>query len=229
MREIVLDTETTGLSPESGDRIVEIACLELKNHVSTENYYQVYINPEREMSAGSIHITGITTEFLMDKPLFKEVAKDFLEFIQDSTLIIHNAKFDVNFLNHELNVLHNFNYAIEMERCIDTLEIARQKYPGSPNNLDALCKRFDIDKSKRTKHGALIDCELLAAVYLELIGGAQCSLFATNKYESLSETLQKKRETPKPYRAFPATKEEKDLHKSFLEKDIKNYIWKFKE
>lgn len=228
MREIVLDTETTGLSYKSGDRIVEIACLELINHIPTENCYQVYINPEREMGEESVQITGITTSFLMDKPLFKDIAQDFLNFIKDSTLIIHNAKFDVGFLNHELNVLHNFNYEIKMDRCIDTLEMARQKYPGAQNSLDALCKRYNIDKSKRVKHGALIDCELLAEVYLQLIGGAQCSLFSINKFENLSETLQKKKGIKKPYRSFPASEEEKRLHKEFLEKDIKNYIWEFK-
>lgn len=228
MREIVLDTETTGLSYTSGDRIVEIACLELINHIPTENYYQVYINPEREMSDDAEQITGISTLFLIDKPLFKDVAQDFIDFIKDSTLIIHNAKFDVGFLNNELNVLHNFNYKIEMSRCIDTLEMARQKFPGAQNSLDALCKRYNIDKSKRVKHGALIDCELLADVYLQLIGGAQCSLFTVNKFENLSETLQKKKEIQKPYRTFPASEKEKKLHKEFLEKDIKNYIWEFK-
>ena len=179
MREIVLDTETTGLYPEKGDRIVEIAALEIENRLPTGKYFQCYINPDgREMHPDAERICGISNDFLKDKPLFKDVVFDFLDFIKDSPLIIHNAKFDVKFLNYELNIFGSYNTEILMERCVDTLSIARKKFPGSHVNLDALCKRFAVDNSKRTLHGALIDCELLAEVYLHLMGGPQGVLFA---------------------------------------------------
>lgn len=237
MREIVLDTETTGLSPEKGDRIVEIACIELINHLPTENCFQVYINPEREMSKEAIEITGITDEFLKDKPLFKDVAEDFLNFIKSDPLIIHNAKFDVKFLNYELNTLHNFNHHINLESCIDTLAIAKLQFPGAAVSLDALCKKFSIDRSKRTKHGALIDCELLADVYLQLIGGHQRQLFDANskskesKKEMKVEAKQIKTHiSAKPFkepRIFPINQTEFERHKEFIKNNIKNSIWEF--
>ena len=175
IREIVLDTETTGLSHENGDRIVDIGCVELINHVQTGNTYHVYINPEdRKMHSDASAISGITDEFLADKPLFKDIVDDFLKFVDNCPLVIHNAKFDIGFLNSELARVNKplFN----LDDAIDTLLIARKKFPGAPVNLDALCKRFDVDTSIRVTHGALIDCFLLADVYINLLGGRQSDL-----------------------------------------------------
>ena len=174
MREIVLDTETTGLSPDKGDRVVEIGCVELINHVPTSNTFQVYLNPEREMDEGAQRIHGLTNEFLQDKPKFEAIAEDFISYIGESKIIAHNASFDINFLNSELSRLNKAK--ISQERVIDTLKIAREKYPGARNSLDALCKRFFVDNSNRKLHGALLDSELLAEVYLELIGGKEPDL-----------------------------------------------------
>ena len=174
MREIVLDTETTGLSPDNGDRIVEIGCVELINHVPTNNTYQVYLNPEKDMDPGAEKVHGLTNEFLLDKPKFIEIADSFLEFIGDSNLIAHNADFDINFLNSEL--VRAKKDKINNDRVVDTLKIARSKFPGARNSLDALCKRFFVDNSNRSLHGALLDSELLAEVYLELVGGKEPDL-----------------------------------------------------
>ena len=174
MREIVLDTETTGLSPDNGDRIVEIGCVELINHVPTNNTYQVYLNPEKDMDPGAEKVHGLTNEFLFDKPKFIEIADSFLEFIGDSNLIAHNADFDINFLNSEL--VRAKKDKINNDRVVDTLKIARNKFPGARNSLDALCKRFFVDNSNRSLHGALLDSELLAEVYLELVGGKEPDL-----------------------------------------------------
>ena len=174
MREIVLDTETTGLSPDNGDRIVEIGCVELINHVPTQNTFQVYLNPEREMDAGAEKVHGLTNEFLSNKPKFIEIVDDFLNFIGDSKLVAHNADFDINFLNSELARVKRDK--INSNRVIDTLKIARSNYPGARNSLDALCKRFFVDNSNRTLHGALLDSEILAEVYLELVGGKEPDL-----------------------------------------------------
>ena len=180
MREIVLDTETTGLSPDNGDRIVEIGCVELINHVPTNNTYQVYLNPEKDMDPGAEKVHGLTNEFLLDKPKFIEIADSFLEFIGDSNLIAHNADFDINFLNSEL--VRAKKDKINNDRVVDTLKIARSKFPGARNSLDALCKRFFVDNSNRSLHGALLDSELLAEVYLELVGGKEPDLeLSTNK------------------------------------------------
>lgn len=174
MREIVLDTETTGLSPDNGDRIVEIGCVELINHVPTSNTYQVYLNPEKDMDPGAEKVHGLTNEFLLDKPKFIEIADSFLDFIGDSNLIAHNADFDINFLNSEL--VRAKKDKINNDRVVDTLKIARSKFPGARNSLDALCKRFFVDNSNRSLHGALLDSELLAEVYLELVGGKEPDL-----------------------------------------------------
>ncbi|HHN67351.1 MAG TPA: DNA polymerase III subunit epsilon [Thermopetrobacter sp.] len=173
-REICLDTETTGLKPADGHRIIEIGAVELVNHLPTGNTFHVYINPERDIPIEAQNIHGISGEFLADKPPFADVADDFLAFIGDAPLIIHNAEFDRAFLNHELGQLGHD--PIPRARCIDTLVMARRKFPGAPANLDALCRRFGIDLSKRDLHGALIDAHLLAEVYLELIGGRQIGL-----------------------------------------------------
>jgi DNA polymerase III subunit epsilon len=171
MREVVLDTETTGFDPETGDRIVEIGAVELMGHMATGRTYHQYINPERAMPEDAFQVHGLGDEFLRDKPKFAEIGRAFVDFIGDAKLVIHNAAFDVKFLNAELRWMGLPQ--IPWERAVDTLEIARRRFPGSPASLDALCRRFGIDNSSRTLHGALLDSEILAEVYLELIGGRQ--------------------------------------------------------
>lgn len=220
MREIVLDTETTGFEYKQGHRLVEIGCVELINHMPTGRTYHQYINPERDMPEGAFRVHGLSEEFLRDFPLFKEVAQEFLDFIGDATLIIHNAGFDVPFLNWELKG-HQFP---EMgNNVVDTLVIARKKFPGSPANLDALCRRFSVDNSNREKHGALLDSELLAEVYLELIGGRQPGLELAKEAGYGEDILKKERIFREP-RAHHASEEELAAHTAFLEK-IKNPIW----
>lgn len=174
MREIVFDTETTGLSPLKGDRIVEIGCVELINRAPTGQTFHVYINPERDMPDGAFRVHGLSSDFLADKPAFSAIAEDFLNFIGDSVLIAHNASFDMGFINAELVRLKMPSVA--PKRVIDTLQLARRKYPGGPNSLDALCQRYSIDNSRRNKHGALLDSEILAEVYIELTGGRNADL-----------------------------------------------------
>ena len=171
MREIVLDTETTGLDPGTGDKIVEIGAVELWNHLPTGKTFHKYLNPERNMPEEAQAVHGLTEDFLKDKPLFSQIVDDFLRFIKDSKLIIHNASFDMKFINAELELAKKSKLSGDI--AIDTLSIARKKFPGSPASLDALCRRFNIDNSARTLHGALLDSEILAEVYLELIGGRQ--------------------------------------------------------
>ena len=174
MREIVLDTETTGFDPESGDRIVEIGAVELMNHMATGETYHQYINPERSMPEEAFQVHGLGDDFLRDKPKFAQIGKSFLDFIGTSKLIIHNAAFDIKFLNAELR---RAGYpTLPASRALDTLMLAREKFPGSPATLDALCRRYGVDNSGRELHGALLDSELLAEVYLELIGGRQPDL-----------------------------------------------------
>jgi DNA polymerase-3 subunit epsilon len=174
MREIVLDTETTGLDPAQGHRIVEIGALELINHIPSGKFYHVYIDPERDIPPDAEAVHGLTTAFLKGKPRFPQIANDFLAFLGEGALVIHNAAFDLGFLNAEFAFMGL--PALPPERVVDTLLIARQKHPMGPNSLDALCKRYGVDNSKREKHGALLDSELLAEVYLELIGGKQATL-----------------------------------------------------
>ncbi|VDC21878.1 DNA polymerase III subunit epsilon [Pseudogemmobacter humi] len=174
MREIVLDTETTGFDPETGDRIVEIGGVELFNHLPTGRTYHQYINPERAMPQEAFEVHGLGDDFLRDKPVFARIGQDFVDFVGDAKLVIHNAAFDMKFLNFELKRMGLG--VIPWERAIDTLAIARQRFPGSPASLDALCRRFGVDNSRREKHGALLDSEILAEVYLELIGGRQPDL-----------------------------------------------------
>jgi DNA polymerase III subunit epsilon len=174
MREIVLDTETTGLDPFTGDRLVEIGCVELENSLPTGDTFHVYLNPQRDMPDEAFRIHGLSGDFLASKPLFESVVDSFLSFIGTSKLVIHNAEFDMKFLNNELKLAGKA--VLSKERVIDTLAIARRKHPGSPNSLDALCSRYKIDNSRRTKHGALMDSEILAEVYLELCGGRQTVL-----------------------------------------------------
>ncbi len=174
MRQIVLDTETTGLSPKDGDRLVEIGCLEIVNQVATGVNFHCYVNPERDVPEGAFKVHGLSAEFLSDKPKFADVAEEFISFIGDDPLVIHNASFDMGFINHELKMVSR--PVLEFARAIDTLLIARKRFPGAQNSLDALCRRFGIDNSNRVKHGALLDAELLAEVYLELMGGRQPGL-----------------------------------------------------
>ncbi len=171
LREIVLDTETTGTDHAKGDRVIEIGCVEMLNHIPTGRSYHIYINPERPVSAGALAVHGLSDEFLADKPVFAAIADEFAEFIREARLVIHNASFDVGFLNAEFT--RTGHGLIDMNDVVDTLSMARRKHPGAANNLDALCSRYGIDNSKRTKHGALLDAEILAEVYIELIGGRQ--------------------------------------------------------
>lgn len=177
MREIVLDTETTGFEPEEGDRIVEIGAVELFNHVPTGRTYHQYINPRRAMPAEAFAVHGLGDDFLRDKPVFADIAAAFVEFIGEARLVIHNAAFDMKFINAELGWLKL--PLVPLDRAVDTLAIARRRFPGSPASLDALCRRFGIDNASRTLHGALLDSEILAEVYLELIGGRQPDLVLT--------------------------------------------------
>jgi DNA polymerase-3 subunit epsilon len=174
MREFVMDTETTGLNANGGDRLVEIACVELSNFIPTGRVWHQYINPERDMPMDAYRVHGLSSQFLADKPRFAEIVEDFLQFVEDGRMIFHNATFDMGFINAEL--VRASLAPIPGERIVDTLALARRKHPAGPNSLDALCKRYSIDNSARTKHGALLDAELLAEVYLQLIGGQQPGL-----------------------------------------------------
>ena len=226
MREIVLDTETTGMNPADGDRMVEIGCIELINHMPSGKHLQLYINPEREISQEVIAIHGITNEFVADKPTFEECYMDFIDFIgKDSRLVIHNAEFDMKFLNYQLGKVGH--PAISWSRVIDTLGMARKKFPGSPANLDALCRRFDIDNTERTYHGALLDSELLAEVYLELIGGRQHGLGLGAQKSASDATKSQSAKSNRQYREprkFQITETEKAAHAALLEK-LNDPIW----
>ena len=227
MREIVLDTETTGFEPEQGDRIVEIGGVELFNHVPTGRTYHQYINPERAMPQEAFEVHGLGDDFLRDKPVFAEIAQEFLDFVQDATLVIHNAAFDMKFLNAELGWLKR--PAIPMSQSLDTLAIARRKFPGSPASLDALCRRFGIDNSSRTLHGALLDSEILAEVYLELIGGKQpdFGLSVSQSKGGSGTDAQEWRPTARPTPLTPLlTDKEKTAHAAFLEKLGDDPLWK---
>jgi DNA polymerase III subunit epsilon len=226
MREIVLDTETTGLDPLKGDRLVEIAGVELFNHLPTGKTYHTYINPNRDMPREAEAVHGLSSTFLKDKPLFSQIADAFQEFIGDTLLIIHNASFDVGFLNAELGFIKK--PPILYERVVDTLALAKKRHPMGPNSLDALCKRYGVDLSKRTKHGALVDCELLAEVYLELLGGRQINL-TLPKADNVrllginTKNLEVKRNHPLPSRL---TEEEKQLHAKIVESLGSAALWK---
>lgn len=226
VREIILDTETTGLDPATGDRIVEIGAVELLNHLPTGRTYHVYINPERDMPREAEAVHGLSSAFLKDKPVFATVAQEFLEFIGDAALIIHNASFDMAFINAELGFVRL--PSIPPERVVDTLHIARQKHPGAANSLDALCRRYGIDNSKRTKHGALLDSELLAEVYLELIGGRQTALIleaSVTKKAAAVVAAQIAQQRPVPL-ASRLTDEERTAHAAFVAGLGENALWK---
>lgn len=221
MREITFDTETTGIDPNSGHRIIEIGCVELIDKVRTGKFYHVYINPQRDVPKSSTDVHGLTLGFLSDKPVFSQVVHDFLSFIRKDRLVIHNAAFDLKFINSELTRLKL--PLIEFERATDTLNMAREKFPGAKASLDALCNRFGIDLSKREKHGALLDAELLVDVYLELIGGAQGAMQLDEdamRYEE--KTVRRRKYVEK--RSFPVSKEELEAHSDFLQK-IKVPAW----
>ena len=220
MREIVLDTETTGLDPLSGHRIVEIGCLELFNHIATGQKFHSYLNPDRDMPTGAFEVHGLSTEFLQQHPRFADVVEQLLEFIGDAPLIIHNADFDMRFLNAELTRLGR--PLLLMERTIDTVRLARSKFPGAQASLDALCRRFGIDNSARTLHGALLDAELLSEVYLELIGGRQPGLGLTALGGSEAVTLARKLRPPRPHAASEA---ELAAHRTFIETLVKDTLW----
>lgn len=225
MREIIFDTETTGLDPNSGDRMVEIGCIEMVNRVSTGETFHAYFNPERDMPPQAEAVHGLSATFLSDKPKFVELVDQFLEFIGDSPLVAHNAGFDLGFLNMELG---NCGLdALPRERTIDTVAMARMRHPGAKNSLDALCTRYGIDRSHRTKHGALLDAELLAQVYVELTGGRQIGLeLAANRNESvisLVSTLIRTRPL-RPARPHRASAEELAAHAEFVGK-IASPLW----
>lgn len=224
IREIVLDTETTGLDPKSGDRLIEIGCIELIGHLPTGKHYQAYINPDRDVPIGAQSVHGITDEFLKDKPKFAAVVDEFLAFVGDATLVIHNAQFDMGFLNHELKLLGR--PALESD-VIDTVALARKKFPGARASLDALCQRFNIDISHRSLHGALKDVELLAKVYLELIGGRQTGLGLSSTQADIEEDITEvsyahlAARAPRPQ---AVSADELEAHEAFIKK-LKNPLW----
>jgi DNA polymerase-3 subunit epsilon len=228
MREIVLDTETTGFEPSEGHRIVEIGAVELFNHMPTGKTYHQYIHPERDMPTEAFNVHGISVEFLADKPKFAAIGQAFLDFIgPDSKLVIHNAAFDMKFLNFELQKAGLATIA--NDRALDTLMIARRKFPGSPASLDALCRRFNIDNSSRTLHGALLDSEILAEVYLELIGGRQPDFGLSNgpdKKKTAAQIDAAWRPTPRP-NPLPSrlTEEERSAHEAMIAKMGEAAIW----
>ena len=223
MREVVLDTETTGLDPASGHRIVEIGCVELFNHVATGKVFHKYINPERDMPDEAFAVHGLSEEFLAKHPLFAEIADELLEFLGDSKLVIHNAGFDMKFLNWELTLLSR--PVLPFDRAIDTVAMARKRFPGSPASLDALCRRFEIDNSSRTKHGALLDSELLAEVYLELIGGREPGLsLLSNQQSALDPEKPAVVREARPARPHQAEAAELEAHAAFVAK-LTDAIW----
>lgn len=216
MREIVLDTETTGLDPLTGDRVVEIGAVEVLNAIPTGNVFHVYINPERDMPEEAFRVHGLSGEFLADKPRFREIVEDFVAFLGEDRLVAHNAQFDVGFLNHELKLCDR--PLIGPHRIVDTLAIARRKHAGGSNSLDALCARYGVDASRRTKHGALLDAELLAEVYLELRGGRQATFVLATGGEDRGERRGGQRAVrPRPAPLPPRiTAQEKAAHAAFI-------------
>ena len=227
VREIVFDTETTGLDPKSGDKLVEIGAVELINYMPTGVTYHQYINPEKEVPEDAYKVHGLSYEFLKDFPTFREAAQGWVDFVGDGILVAHNASFDMKFINFELKGLGYEEYP--WERVVDTLEIARKKFPGSRVNLDALCKRFGVDNTSRTLHGALLDAQLLAEVYLELLGGQEPSMqlgevhqdSASNKIVAAASLKRQFR----PARDFPLSAEDLAAHEEFMNNKIKDSVW----
>jgi DNA polymerase III subunit epsilon len=234
MREIILDTETTGTDPFKGDRIIEIGCVELINHIPTGKTFHAYLNPQYPVSEGAFRVHGLSNTFLSDKPLFAEIVEPFLVFIEEARLVIHNAPFDLGFLDGELSRLNRPK--IRPERVLDTLVLARRKHPGASNSLDALCMRYGIDNSKRSLHGALLDAHILSEVYIELIGGKQTALgldtrIAPQKVEpALGMSQTSSHATPLSPRArslmFRLTPEERQRHQAMIETLGAKSIWK---
>jgi DNA polymerase-3 subunit epsilon len=228
MREIVFDTETTGMDPSEGHRLVEIGCVELENHIPTGRTYHQYINPERDVEAEAVAVHGLDNKRLENEPTFGEIVGDFLDFIGDNAkLVAHNAEFDMKFVNFQLQ---EFGFpSIGNKRVIDTLAIARKKFPGSPASLDALCRRFNIDNSNRTLHGALLDSELLAEVYLELLGGRQRGLGIDSEQgeaKGEAKTIRVERPFREP-RDFPVPENEKAAHEAMVA-EMENPLWQAK-
>lgn len=235
MREIVVDTETTGINPRDGHRIIEIGALELMHHLPTGKQFHVYINPERDIDDGAVAVHGLTSSFLSDKPVFACIVDEFLAFIDDAPLIIHNASFDMGFLNAELDKIQRS--ALPMDRAVDTLALARKKFPGAQANLDALCRRFEIDNTHRDLHGALIDADLLASVYVELLGGRQPGLLLDSEVKAENQVtpvnfdlcddkfiIDSKVDNPRPIRSHEPTAEERAAHDAFVKK-LDDPIW----
>jgi len=229
MREIVWDTETTGFDPKAGDRLVEIGAVELEQHIPTGRVYHQYINPERDIPTGAFEVHGLSIDFLKHYPVFKTVAQEFLDFVGDTTLIAHNASFDMRFINAELNWAGLPQ--VPANQALDTLEIARKKFPGAQNSLDALCRRFGIDNSARQKHGALLDSEILAEVYLELIGGRQpdfsLSVVGSDNSDIISDNVWVATSRPIALESL-LTEGETKAHNAFVESLGEAAVWKFK-
>lgn len=227
MREIIFDTETTGFDPKNGDRMVEMGCVEMINRVETGATYHAYYNPERDMPAAAEGVHGLSSAFLSDKPLFRDTAQELLDFIGDAPLVAHNASFDFGFLNNELEIAGL--EAVSLDRMVDTVAIARKKHPGAKNSLDALCSRYGVDRSHRVKHGALLDAELLAQVYVELLGGRQIGLeLAADASADTTESptlanhvLPKTVREPRPH---APSAQEMARHQEFL-KQIQSPLW----
>lgn len=221
-RQVVLDTETTGINPKEGHRIIEIGCVELINRRLTNNRFHVYLNPDREIDAGAIEVHGITNEFLRDKPRFKDVVDDFMLFTANAELIIHNAPFDVGFLNNELSLLSQETRTVEgNSRVFDTLAFARKKHPGARNSLDALCKRYNIDNSHRELHGALLDAEILADVYLLMTGGQASFLDETGTDEGKPHVIERLSADRPTLKIIACTDEELAAHDQRLQQIAK--------
>ncbi|MFW2390906.1 MAG: DNA polymerase III subunit epsilon [Alphaproteobacteria bacterium] len=225
MREIILDTETTGLDAFDGDRIVEIGCVELVNSIATGRTWHCYLNPERDVPEQAFKVHGLSTDFLSDKPLFEERADAFLEFVEGSMLVIHNASFDFGFLNAELE--RASRPLLNWDRVIDTLALARRRHPGAPASLDALCRRYGIDLSERDLHGALLDCRLLASVYVELVGGHQARLeFATNGAQAAILQARESAVRTRPAPLAPRVSEaEHEAHSAFVATLGEDALW----
>jgi DNA polymerase-3 subunit epsilon len=225
LREIVLDTETTGVDAAKGDRVIEIGCVELVNHVPSGRSYHCYLNPERAVSEGAFNVHGLSDAFLADKPRFAEIAGEFTDFIGDARLVIHNAAFDVGFLNAEFARIGQGPLA--GDRVLDTLSMARRKHPGASNSLDALCQRYGIDNSRRTRHGALLDAEILAEVYIELIGGKQTHLRLGDARSPEPGIAQSRIERPERTEPVPAVLREQDIraHELFSAQMANGGIW----
>ncbi len=225
MREIVFDTETTGLDPAGGDRMVEVGCIEIYNRIETGRHFHAYFNPDRDVPSGAEAVHGLTTIFLSDKPRFSEKADELLDFLEDSPLVAHNAGFDFGFLNFELEACGKT--PISVSRMVDTLALARTRHPGAKHSLDALCMRFGIDRSQRVKHGALLDAQLLAQVYVELTGGRQIGLGLVADTGKVSASRADRPVTvraPRPARPHSAAAEELERHRAFIARLV-NPLW----